>query len=172
MLKHNNMKIKHEIVEMLRTFTCSWTLSSLDVVVPRGLLHNPRTASISDRNARSGSCLSMCVWHLVMVLVWWVPYSEVLSQWAELQPKQQRPGATLMHFILVRPQGMICMMWSGEGRGGGGGRGRRGAIPVFSPPSLVQSFLQFPYPTCSSTRARQISCHQTDRISTCFLCSR
>lgn len=106
---------------MLRTFTCSWTLSSLDVVVPRGLLHNPRTASISDRNARSGSCLSMCVWHLVMVLVWWVPYSEVLSQWAELQPKQQRPGATLMHFILVRPQGMICMMWSGEGRGGGGG---------------------------------------------------
>lgn len=61
MLKHNNMKIKHEIVEMLRTFTCSWTLSSLDVVVPRGLLHNPRTASISDRNARSGSCLSMCV---------------------------------------------------------------------------------------------------------------
>lgn len=53
----------------------------------------------------------MCVLYLVMLVVWWVSLSEVLShQWVGLQPKQQGPEATSMHLILVKPQAMIYMM--------------------------------------------------------------
>lgn len=85
------------------------TVSFIKNEACREVTPSPQPKSVSGPSARFSSYeLWMCVMMSVILVVWLVCLSKVLSlQWVVLQPKQQGPQATMIHLILVKPQAMI-----------------------------------------------------------------